>query len=496
MEADILREPATLGETDLVQAASLCTTSQMPHPWINGLRDGRAVTGCMVCSTDAPTAFCERRRCCGRVACAPCLTKSCGQCGESAQHHGDANLGRPFVLRLAEAVQATPVQDEDGWWSTENIVDDFAEEVLGDDDEGDANAQTERVPGVTECMSCALSAATPGTSWRICRCYTIYCEACAAGACMNCPVTKVWGTPTADDGDTRGAEAARGHDGDAGRGYVYNQMGITPEDASERRLRLLQQEADDRTSKRAQYRATRRRQEKDGRRPRRARDGDNECIVGSANVTKDASLKLEFEGDSVLRKLHLDYLAVQEHALDFDEIEAAALWLKRHGWQSILHDAYVKNKATGGGTAVLADTPGGLRSAGVIDDPECEGRITLSYGSIGGCVGEVIIGSLYGVSGCKVSRQLKLYYRTAARLMLLGRPFILGGDWQILPAEVMGTGLPDFLDAEVCRPNQPTNLVSGREIDYFLVSKSQLAGGAGRLRRCTGACSHLTCRSY
>ncbi len=101
----------------------------------------------------------------------------------------------------------------------------------------------------------------------------------------------------------------------------------------------------------------------------------------------------------------------------------------------------------------------------------------MSYGSIGGCVGEVIIGSLYGVSGCKVSRQLKLYYRTAARLMLLGRPFILGGDWQILPEELMGTGLPDFLDAEVCRPNQPTNLVSGREIDYFLVSKSLLAGG-------------------
>ncbi len=126
---------------------------------------------------------------------------------------------------------------------------------------------------------------------------------------------------------------------------------------------------------------------------------------------------------------------------------------------------------------MLADTPGGLRSAGVVDDPECEGRITLSYGSIGGCIGEVVIGSLYGVSGCTVASQLKLYCRTAARLKLLGRPFVLCGDWQILPEELMRTGLPDLLGAEVCRPRQPTNLVSGREIDYFVVSKSLLVGG-------------------
>ncbi len=62
-------------------------------------------------------------------------------------------------------------------------------------------------------------------------------------------------------------------------------------------------------------------------------------------------------------------------------------------------------------------------------------------------------------------------------LKCLGRPFIVGGDWQVTPQELRATGFDRALGAVVCAPRAATNLRSNRTIDFFLVSKELVSQG-------------------
>ncbi len=65
----------------------------------------------------------------------------------------------------------------------------------------------------------------------------------------------------------------------------------------------------------------------------------------------------------------------------------------------------------------------------------------------------------------------------AARLLALGVPFCVGGDWQVSPSQVAESGLADFLGATVVSPGTRANTQSGSEIDFFLISNTLLAHG-------------------
>ncbi len=97
----------------------------------------------------------------------------------------------------------------------------------------------------------------------------------------------------------------------------------------------------------------------------------------------------------------------------------------------------------------------------------CDGRLTLAVTDLGG---DVVAGSCYGLSGLPLSKQMPLWCALVQALRSLGLPFVIGGDWQRPPREVEGTGLLKILRAAVCASNEATNLRSGNELDWFLVS--------------------------
>ncbi len=74
-----------------------------------------------------------------------------------------------------------------------------------------------------------------------------------------------------------------------------------------------------------------------------------------------------------------------------------------------------------------------------------------------------------------MARQLALWLDIGLIAKLLGLPFIIMGDWQVLPSEMLSTGWPDAMGASVVAPTLPTNLVSRRTIDYLVMSRELAA---------------------
>ena len=246
---------------------------------------------------------------------------------------------------------------------------------------------------------------------------------------------------------------------------------LSPDDALLRRQELLAEAKAKRAAGRIQARADRRWQHRQGLRPARARRGQYVQLV-SANVTAAGSLRHELENGSTFA--NADYLLVQEHKLSEPGLDVAAGWAAKCGWRLLGSAAYVKEKALGGGTAIMSRDVGAVRPApGGYD--VFRGR--LGFGLID-LDGDVLIGSGYGVSGEPPSQQLPVWRAVAVYLRSMGLPFAIGADWQCTPDELQQSGLPELLGAEVFAPRQPTNTDSGRVIDFFLVSIGLVLEGA------------------
>ncbi len=142
-------------------------------------------------------------------------------------------------------------------------------------------------------------------------------------------------------------------------------------------------------------------------------------------------------------------------------------WARGQGWDAVLVDAYTKNTGLGGGAAVLAKGEG-VRHACKTYPPECQGRLALAYGDLDGAC---IVGTVYGVSGCKTAAQVLLWRCLVQLLTALALPFVIGGDWQVQPCEMARMGLDRVLGAKICASGLATNAQPGNEIDYFLVSE-------------------------
>ena len=87
----------------------------------------------------------------------------------------------------------------------------------------------------------------------------------------------------------------------------------------------------------------------------------------TANATCASSLRAELESGTALTTAN--FIAVQEHKLGTSALNAAEMWASKAGWRLLGESGYWKEKALGGGTAVLSrptaalrPAPGGLKS--------------------------------------------------------------------------------------------------------------------------------------
>jgi hypothetical protein len=246
---------------------------------------------------------------------------------------------------------------------------------------------------------------------------------------------------------------------------------LTPQQAHERRVRMIDEAAAARQAVKGFRRARAREQEKGGLRPRRSRAGRATVSFATVNITAVDRLREEIQRDGELAEV--DYIAIQELGLHGEAVGDAEAWIKKARWSGVLDAAYKKHAGFGGGTGIVSRHPAGIRRIGTVRRL-LRGRLSMGCTVIGV---PVVNASFYGISGAPLSAQLPLWRELADELISLGRPFIVAADWQRPPADLRASGLCELLDAQVCAPPCATNLNSGGKLDYFLVSNTLLVRG-------------------
>ena len=124
----------------------------------------------------------------------------------------------------------------------------------------------------------------------------------------------------------------------------------SPAQALERRRAIMEQVRVERAEARRSGRQLRTMQEISCSRPRRQRDG--QVLVGTVNGNSFATVREELCHGQVLPQAH--YIALQEHLCRGEACDRASRDAAAAGWDAILTDAYIKESAPGGGTAILA----------------------------------------------------------------------------------------------------------------------------------------------
>ncbi len=318
-------------------------------------------------------------------------------------------------------------------------------------------------------------------TWRICVCFTAYCEHCADQACVDCPANWVWQGPSEtsqtrpDEADIDSDVTCVAGDGSSSAASIVDRgpmpasglVKISPEAAQARRLEWRSSMKANLERRRASGRTERRDQIKDGTRPRRERGREGNIRIITTNPNCANRVKEELLLGKTFKEA--DYLLVQETKVTGEGKDQFTNWCRKSGWDPIVDEGYIKYKKRGGGTSVLARGEG-IRPLAA-EEGEHKGRLTLAMTDI---EGGAVLGSIYCIAGQAAPRQLRLFRRLAQRLMAIGLHFIIGGDWQLSPREVEATGLPGLLDAVIVSPKSMTNRTSGNEIDYFMISRGLL----------------------
>ena len=101
----------------------------------------------------------------------------------------------------------------------------------------------------------------------------------------------------------------------------------------------------------------------------------------------------------------------------------------------------------------------------------CHGRFRLRHiGAI--CRGGFFLGSIYLHDSVGASAQcnLDLLQMVAAQLCTLKGPWLVGGDWNCAPADLVATGWLELVGGAVFAPSEPT--CNGKVYDYFVVSRN------------------------
>ncbi len=441
-------------------------TSPLPPMHITGFRGGRAVVTCQACCIDMEMDdIGGARSCCGRSVCRQCFTADCESCGL-------AFTGRST---LSAGVNGEVTRD----------IASFARSGIPTYEEyahGDA-CVIEEAPWGRHCAACQVDLQPEGSSWRICRCGAVRCLACARWPCSECAVQDMASRDAAPNGDERAGQrdpsAVNGLEPSAEDEGLVNEhtnledpIELTPEQAARRRDQMASDHAEAQKRKRAHTREQAKRQTKEGLRPPRCRGAKRAVTFCSCNPTAASSFQDELEHGQTLGTA--DRIMVQEHGLGAEECEAAKTRLRKAGWDAVFDQAYIKHTNYGGGVAILAKSTAGIRPirlAGGIADSEIDllkGRFVCGITSD---FGGIVCGSVYGISGLPIHLQYRLWRAIAIQLRIIGLPFVLAGDWQITPHEMRASGYHTLLGAEIIAPDTPTNIVTLRTIDYFVVSR-------------------------
>ncbi len=354
-------------------------------------------------------------------------------------------------------------------------------EIGGDDEEGWRPIDAFQGQGEgARCARCLTLLGGHGMEWRICTCFAIACRHCWGEECINCGGNFPQGgsdNRSTDISNSCGVRhdlgnvcaSATGSGGPAG-GSEGAGLRQPPEVDPRGALRLRSEAMDRRREalreKRKLSHEVRKMQYRNGPRPRREKSGGPWFEIVTANVSAASTLLDELEFGTSLGTPRV--ILVQELATDPDGGEAFANKVSNLGYTPVIEHSYYKDRGYGGGVAILTPGIGGARP----QQPPAEhakGRLVCGVIDMGLEVTGVCI---YGITGGKLAAQLPLWKEMAAKIRLLGRPFCAGGDWQVSPQEMAGTGIEALLDARIVAPPNPTNFRTGTKIDYFLISRA------------------------
>ncbi len=342
-----------------------------------------------------------------------------------------------------------------------------------------------------ECINCGVPIGQVGTSWRICTCQGTLCESCwcVHGACPSCRGDQGWlyNGGGQDHGEWLQAETESLIEDDAdndldsdvepiSRAFSGKHKGpqqpqtLTPAQADALRDQLDADRRAEMRETRTRSRAIAASQVKQGTRPRRQQRRRRVDFL-TLNVNCARRLRDEVTSGDLFKGVHGAF--VQEHREHGDGKDRLISWLRHRGWDPVAEDAYLKVSDYGGGPLIMTRDMGLRPLAG---PPETHaGRVCWGETDING---SVLCGSIYAISGQGAGKQVPLLKHVVQRVVTMGLPCVLAGDWQLPPRELLKTGIMRLLDAEIISTGLPTNVVSGGELDYFIVSRSLLAGGA------------------
>ncbi len=178
----------------------------------------------------------------------------------------------------------------------------------------------------------------------------------------------------------------------------------------------------------------------------------------------------------------------QEHELRGQEIAEASDWAIRRGWKSLWVEASVTEAGgRSGGVAILARDYLGLSPPPWGDPQIVPARAIAAKLEAPGCRPTVVM-STYLIDGIgPAAANRHILARIGDRLQSLGHdggdancrhagpmPYLVGGDFNMTPAVLAGTGITQRINASLVAPRAARGTCrtakSARTLDYFLVS--------------------------
>ncbi len=388
-------------------------------PWVIMGNSGEArVRVCGCCMQDRDPSEARWYKCrCGHTRCDSCRTRECQQCGRK----GDIDDEDGVTLDAVDMAGTDPgnphiAMNSPGMWLPHGEAE--HDEVP----EQQADAQCRQVTSaVFTCDGCLFSG--HGVAWRICRCTARYCIACARRyPCHSC--TALLPDFEGEDYYTYNPQqrgTAQCDEPLALPTAIQCPQPISPDVAHAARVEARRCERDRLKQRRDGMRGMVKLQISQGIRPRRDKNRRTGTRFISANPNCAEGVKSELLGGTLFKTAH--YLLIQETKLAGEHRDRFVKWARDRNVDVVADEAYVKTKRHGGGTAVLLSGEG-LRPACPQLPPECQGRATLAYGDLNGCI---VVGSIYGVTGGSTTAQIHLWRWLVQTLTAIGLPFVIGG---------------------------------------------------------------------
>ena len=181
-----------------------------------------------------------------------------------------------------------------------------------------------------------------------------------------------------------------------------------------------------------------------------------------------------------------DLVLLQEHHLEHEAVAREEAWARGVGWSAKLGAAVPTGRGgCSGGVGILTRNHRGLgRAHGTHREELVPGRAACCLWNGGGVPGGLVVASVYLVCGTGMGEDnWSIIKDVATELRMLGRPYVVGGDFQQSPADLVEAGVMRlFDDAEIVWADGAGDEAGGTcctrgkwsTIDYFLVSKALL----------------------